>query len=109
MEKLSAGLFHQLLEKFKAKNWKHGIVYLGALSMQLGVKFNDEEMLLLKETLPRTRMYDQAKEQMRLGLEGYKNDGEAWDFKSPGVLENMDSKFASGEGEVYAILECFSC
>lgn len=98
VHKLNAGIFHQLLEKFQAKNWKHGIIYLGALSMQLGVKIVDEDMLVLKKTLPRVTMYDLAKEQMRKGLEGYKNNGEAWDFESPGVVETMaGSKSENGE------------
>jgi len=33
VSKLNDGLFHQLLEKFQAKKWKHGIIYLAALSM----------------------------------------------------------------------------
>ena len=112
VEKLNARLFHQLLDKFRAKNWKHGIIYLGALSMQLGVKISDEEMLVLKETLPRTRMYDEAKEQMRVGLEGYKNDGEPWDFKNPGLQETASlgtaaSEETKGKGEIYEDLGVF--
>lgn len=110
--KLNAGLFHQLLEKFQAKNWKHGIIYLGALSMQLGVKIAAEDLLVLKETLPRVSMYDEAKEQMRKGLEGYKSDGEAWDFESPGVhetFERLPPLDTKASGELFAILECRIC
>ena len=74
--------------------------------MQLGVNIGDEDMLVLKKTLPRARMNDEAKEQMRNGLEGYKNDGEAWDFKSPGLHETMASgagasKGTNGKGELF--------
>lgn len=108
VEKLNAGLFHQLLEKYMAKNQKSEIIFLGALSMQLGVNISNEDMLVLKKTLPRARLYDEAKGKMRLGLEGYKNDGEAWDFKSPGLMEmaaNIGSTSASGTGEIFATLE----
>ena len=98
--KLNSGLFHQLLENFQAKNWKHGVIYLGALSMQLGVKIVEEDMRVLKETLTRVRMYDEAKEQMRKGLEGYKSDGVAWDFESPGVIETMQGMRPPGTDEI---------
>ena len=113
VEKLNAGLFHQLLEKFKAKNWRHVIIYLGALSMQLGVKIGDKDTLVLKKPLPEAKMYDEAREQMRMGLEGYKNDGEAWDFKSPGLHETMASgtaasKGTDGKGELFDHLGVFT-
>lgn len=97
--KLNGGLFHQLLEKFQTKNWKHGVIYLGALSMRLGVKIAEEDMRVLKETLTRVRMYNEAKEQMHKGLEGYKSDGVAWDFKSPGVIETMQGMRPPGTDE----------
>lgn len=80
--------------------------------MQLGVKISDEDVLVLKKTLPRARMNDEAKEQMRVGLEGYKNDGEAWDFKSPGLHETMASvvaasKGTNGKGELFYDLGVF--
>ncbi|KAF6230534.1 hypothetical protein HO133_004878 [Letharia lupina] len=90
--KLNAGLFHQLLAKFQAKNWKHGIIYLGALSVQLGVKIGDEDMRVLRDTLPRTKMYDEARAQMQKGLDGYKNDGEAWHFESLGLEDTIQAR-----------------
>jgi len=44
VSKLNDGLFHQLLERFQAKKWKHGIIYLAALNMQLGVKISEEDI-----------------------------------------------------------------
>lgn len=89
--KLNAGLFHQLLEKFQNIDWKHGIVYLGALTMQLGASISEHDMQVLRDTLRRTPMYDEAKAQMEKGLQGYKNDGKEWNFKSPGLNETAAS------------------
>ena len=80
--------------------------------MQLGVSISDKDMLVLKKTLPRARMNGEAKEQMRVGLEGYKNDGGAWDFKSPGLHETMASgvpasKGTNGKGELFYGLGVF--
>ncbi|CAD6575576.1 MAG: hypothetical protein ASARMPREDX12_007382 [Alectoria sarmentosa] len=85
--KLNAGLFHQVLD-----SWKHGIIYLGALAMQLGVRISDQDLQVLRDTLPRAKMYDEAKAQMRKGLDGHKNDGEPWDFESLGLEDTMRVK-----------------
>ena len=92
VDTLNAGLFHQLLDKFRAKNWKSGVIYLGALSMQLGAKIPEEDMQVLKETLDEVKMYDEAEEQMRTALRGYKNDGVAWNFESLGLDETAANK-----------------
>lgn len=102
--KLNDGLFHQLLEKFKAKSWKHGIIYLAALSMQLGVKISEKDTRLLRDTLPRTKMYDQARHQMQKALDGYKNNGEGWNFPRPRlediIREDADLCFPHSPGYV---------
>ena len=75
-----------------SSSWKHGIIYLGALAMRLGVKIDDKDMQVLRDTLPRAKMYDEAKAQMQKGLDGYKNDGEAWDFESLGLEDTIRAK-----------------
>lgn len=60
--------------------------------MQLGVKISDKDMQVLRDTLPRTKMYDETKAQMQKGLDGYRNDGEAWDFESLGLQETIQVK-----------------
>lgn len=75
-----------------SSSWKHGIIYLGALAMQLGVQIGDKDMHVLRDTLPRARMYDEARAQMQKGLDGYKNNGEAWDFESLGLEETIRVK-----------------
>lgn len=57
--------------------------------MQLGVKIGEEDMQVLRNTLPRAEMYDEARAQMQKGLDGYKGDGEGWDFESLGLEETM--------------------
>ncbi len=68
------------------------MIYLGALSMQLGAKIPEEDMQVLKETLDKVQMYDEAEEQMRTALRGYKNDGVAWNFESLGLNETAANK-----------------
>ena len=60
--------------------------------MQLGVKINAKDMLVLQDTLPRAKMYDEAKAQMQKGLHGYKNNGEAWDFDSLNLEDTIRVK-----------------
>lgn len=60
--------------------------------MQLGVKIGDEDMRVLRDTLPRTKIYDEARAQMQKGLDGYKNDGEAWDFESLGLEDTIQAR-----------------
>lgn len=104
--KLNDGLFHQLVEKFQIKQWKHGIIYLGALSMQLGVKITEEDMQILRDTLKRVKMFGEAKAQMKKGLDGYKNNGEEWDFGSPGIEETASLKPDSGWLKILLQIPC---
>ena len=60
--------------------------------MQLGVRISDQDLQVLRDTLPRAKMYDEAKAQMRKGLDGHKNDGEPWDFESLGLEDTMRVK-----------------
>ncbi len=46
-------------------------------------------MQVLRDTLPRATMCDEARAQMQKGLDGYKGDGEGWDFESLGLEETM--------------------
>ncbi len=65
-------------------------MYLCALAMQLGAEIDKQDMQVLKETLAKTSMYDEAKGQMEKAIEGYKS-GEKWDFGSKGVVETMQA------------------
>ena len=60
--------------------------------MQLGVKIGDVDMQVLRDTLPRAEMYDEARAQMQKGLDGYKDDGEGWDFESLGLDDTMTTE-----------------
>ncbi|KAL8955908.1 MAG: hypothetical protein Q9193_006401 [Seirophora villosa] len=87
--KLNGGAFHELLSEYKGLGWKHGVILLGAATMWLGGDIAQDDMHVLRTTLQSTPMTDQAKAQMEKGLEGYKNNGEAWDFESKGLHEIM--------------------
>lgn len=69
--------------------------------MLLGVKVSDEDMRVLRDTLPRTKMYDEAKAQMQKALDGYKNDGEAWNFET-----TMDTIYVAEEKDVHVRKWC---
>lgn len=108
VEKLNSGAFHQLLTDYNAIGWKHGIVLLGAATMRLGGHSSDKDMDVLRATLPKTPMTDEAKAQMSKGLDGYKNNGVEWDFGSKGlletVMEGIESRGGgSSGGELYRI------
>jgi len=91
IDKLDDGVFHQLLEEYQAKKWKHGVILLGAATMQLGGHVSEDDMNLLRTTLKKTPMHEEAKAQMQKGFDGYKNDGTAWDFGSKGLIDTMMS------------------
>ena len=86
VDKLNGGAFHQLLKDYQAKEWKHGVILLGAVTMQLGGHISDDDMDILRVTLETTPMTEEAKRQMATALKEYKNDGKLWDFGSKGLL-----------------------
>ncbi len=94
--KLDDGVFHQLLGEYQAKKWKHGAILLGAATMQLGGHIPEDDLKTLRAMLPQTPMYDESKAQMQKGLDGYKNDGTAWDFGSKGLIDTMTSMGGGG-------------
>lgn len=59
--------------------------------MQLGASISVEDLHAVRQTLTHTPMYDEAKAQMEKGLNGYKSDGEKWDFQSPGLVETANA------------------
>ena len=85
VNKLNAGILDQLLIEYETIKWDHGVVYLGALAMQLGARITIEQIATLHKTLKRTPMYDEAKAQMQKGLNQYKGDGKPHDFESLGL------------------------
>ena len=55
-------------------------VFLGAYSMVLGVAIGRNDMDILRSALKRVEIHSEAKVQMEIALEGYKSNGEGWDF-----------------------------
>ena len=90
VEMLNAGLFHQLLQKFLDRDFRDGVVYLGALAMRLGAKIGDDDMSVLRELVGCVRMFEEAREQMRAALKGYNPaGGYPWVFSFSGVHEEQ--------------------
>ena len=103
VRRLNAGAFHQLLQKFQTKKWKHGIIYLGALSMRIGVTISQPDMHVIRDSLKRVKMYDEARGQMEEALKGYKN-GESWNFAGLGLVEDMrhgTNPYANSHGKPF--------
>ena len=98
VKKLNTGLLGQLFIDFEAVKWDHGVIYLGALVMQLGARITLAQIAMMHQTLKRTPMYDKANAQVQKGLNEYKNNGEPYDFKSPGVYETMGMAFQNDKG-----------
>ena len=99
VEMLNAGLFHQLLQRFLDRDWRDGVVYLGALAMRLGVEIGEGDMGVLRESVGCVKMYDDAREQMRAALEGYNwRGGYCWQFSCLGALDTqVQSGMEGGE------------
>ena len=97
VKQLDTNLFRLLLQRFLVKGFTERAVYLGALAMRLGVKIRDTEMQVLRESVGRVKMYDEAREQMRAALKGYNPEGGCpWDFSYLGPTE---TQWQGGEEE----------
>lgn len=109
VSKLNAGVFSELLDQYKVKRSKYNMVFLAALSMQLGVIIPKKDMKIIRAAFRRVEFM--GKEQMAKALKEYNNNGEGWDFESPGLIETMiiktdderyDAKSKSVPQAVYA-------
>ena len=69
--------------------------------MKLGADISSTDRDVVRQTLTHTPMYDEAKGQMAKTLDGYKSNGEGWDFHSPGLLETMGQLTSGGERPVF--------
>ena len=84
---LDAGLFHQLLQRFMDRDYREGVVYLGAMAMGVGAKIGKEDMKVLRYMVGCVKMYDAAREQMRDALKRYKSaGGYPWIFSCMGPI-----------------------
>ncbi|CAD6593356.1 MAG: hypothetical protein ASARMPREDX12_007104 [Alectoria sarmentosa] len=87
VRKFNDGFFHELLMRYETKKgeqlWPLAdkfAVFLGAYSMVLGVAIGRDDMDILRFALKRVEIDPEAKAQMEKALEGYKSNGEGWDF-----------------------------
>ncbi|KAL8730080.1 MAG: hypothetical protein Q9166_004279 [cf. Caloplaca sp. 2 TL-2023] len=65
--------------------------------MQLGGKIPNKHNKFIRHSLARTEVFNEAKEPMRKGLSGYKNNGEEWDFGNLSLLETVIESSAEQE------------
>ncbi|KAI4207114.1 MAG: hypothetical protein LQ349_009880 [Xanthoria aureola] len=100
VKKLNDGLFHELLQLFISKEWKHGVIYLAVLSMMLGAIIPATDLAYVAQTLKETPMYQEAKTQVQKGLEGYKNNGEPFDFGSKSIIDAANASVANEQQAV---------
>ena len=90
--KLNNGLLDQLLTYFVLAQWDHAVIYIGALALQLGAHISVPQNVLLRKTLKRTPMYDEAKAQMQKGLVWCAKNKGPYNFGSLGVEETIEKK-----------------
>ena len=84
---LDAGLFRQLLQRFRDRDNREWVVYLGALAMGVGAKIGKEDMKVLRYMVGCIKMYDAAREQMRDALKRYNAaGGYPWIFSCMGPI-----------------------
>ncbi|KAI4087685.1 MAG: hypothetical protein LQ339_008845 [Xanthoria mediterranea] len=100
VKKLNDGLFHEVLQLFISKEWKHGVIYLAVLSMMLGAIIPATDLAYVAQTLKETPMYQEAKTQVQKGLEGYKNIGEPFDFESKSIIDAANASVANEQQAV---------
>ncbi|KAI4180640.1 MAG: hypothetical protein L6R41_007105 [Letrouitia leprolyta] len=84
IQELNGGVFQRLLRRFKHADLDMAVVLTAAVGMELGVRFLEEDMLMMVEA-----------------LEGYGNDGREWVFRRMGVKKGVaeDRLDASGDEE----------
>lgn len=68
---------------FEAAKWDYGVIFLGALAMQLGARVAIQQIATLHKPFKCTDLYDEAKAQMQKGLNNYNNIGDPYNPKSP--------------------------
>lgn len=78
------------------------MIYLVVMAMTLGSTIPAEDLAQVNQTLKQTPMYKEAKGQLELGLAGYKNNGEPWDFQSKSIIDaaNASSTNEQPAGEL---------
>lgn len=63
--------------------------------MMLGAIIPATDLAYVSQTLKETPMYQEAKTQVQKGLEGYKNNGEPFDFGSKSIIDAANASVAN--------------
>ncbi|KAL8937879.1 MAG: hypothetical protein Q9216_004205 [Gyalolechia sp. 2 TL-2023] len=87
VQELNNGIFQRLLRRFKHAKMDLAVVMLAAVGMELGVIFKEEDTLVVQMAVMNADMGKERKEQMVEALEGYKNDGTVWEFRSRALVK----------------------
>lgn len=67
--------------------------------MRLGATIPATDLAYVGQTLKDTPMYQEAKTQVQKGLEGYKNNGEPWDFESKDIIDAANASAVNEQQE----------
>lgn len=97
VEELNNGIFQRLLRRFKHSDLDMAVILTATVGMELGVKFKDEDTLMVKMVVMKAEMGVERREQMIEALEGYRNDGTVWDFKKTREVRFVDDVRDTGD------------
>ncbi|KAI4247954.1 MAG: hypothetical protein LQ352_006044, partial [Teloschistes flavicans] len=79
---LNAGIFKRLARRLKHQENPMALILLAAVGMELGVVIETDDMLMIRLTVMKTEMFLEKRDQIVEALEGYRNDGTQWRFRS---------------------------
>ncbi|KAL9024823.1 MAG: hypothetical protein Q9196_006230 [Gyalolechia fulgens] len=105
VQELNNGIFQRLLRRFKHAKIDLAVILLAAVGMELGVRFKEEDTLIVKMTVMKADMVDTRREQMVEALEGYKNDGTVWEFRTMGLTEATEGTLKEVDDGKEAVVE----
>ncbi|KAL8847706.1 MAG: hypothetical protein Q9221_007267 [Calogaya cf. arnoldii] len=80
VQQLEDGVLNRMIRRFSHQKNHGAIVILGMVCMELGARFNPEDMLSLKMALMRWDANKTKKDQVCLAYESYHNNGAVWRF-----------------------------
>ena len=87
---LEGAVLDGLFDRFKKQRPqpKEDIAILGALAMQLGASIRPEDLALIGRCAKRAQDFlMEGADQLKIAVKAYKNDGTAYEFDSPGLME----------------------
>ncbi|KAL8643448.1 MAG: hypothetical protein Q9226_008365 [Calogaya cf. arnoldii] len=80
VQQLEDGVLHRMIRRFSHQKNHGAIVILGVVCMELGARFNPEDVLSIKMALTRWDANKIKKDQVCHAFESYQNNGAVWRF-----------------------------